>query len=365
MRPPAVDALAAERDRARAWSQVPHHRPQRGGLAGAVAADETDDLAGADLQRHASQDVARLDVDVDPADGQHQVWLAPAPADHHVHQPLVGLDVLRRRVGEDLALVEGDDAVGIAEDDVHVVFHLDDRLEPHGLGGAHQGLHDARLVGGAHAARRLVEQDDLRAQGEGGRHVEQLLVALRQVARERPAPVAEAEQLRDLEGVGLHLVVAGEGGEEPAAAAEPRRHRRLQRLQHREVREDLHELEAARHAELRQPHGTDARDVALLEADGARRGTREPGEQVDERGLPRAVRADDRDELAGVDAEAHAVQRAELAVVLREVLRAEDHAGRRATRPRRPPGAKMTSAARIAPNTSRQNGTTDITKSWR
>ena len=37
-------------------------------------------------------------------------------------------DARRRRVGEDPALVERDDAVGVAEDDVHVVLDLDDGL---------------------------------------------------------------------------------------------------------------------------------------------------------------------------------------------------------------------------------------------
>src|SRR2546426_6784786 len=92
-------------------------------------------------------------------------------------------------------------------------------------------------------------------------------------------------------------------------------------------------------------------------------------EDVDERGLARPVRPDDRDELTGADAEAHAVERAELAVELPEPLGAEDHGdeastgGRLTQNPASPPGATMTIAARIAPKISRQNGTTDITQS--
>src|SRR2546426_5935711 len=53
------------------------------------------------------------------------------------------------------------------------------------------------------------------------------------------------------------------------------------------------------------------------EGDGAGGGAENAGEDVDERGLARPVRPDDRDELTGADGEAHAVERAE--------LRSEEH----------------------------------------
>src|SRR2546426_3259678 len=109
--------------------------------------------------------------------------------------------------------------------------------------------------------------------------------------------------------------------------------------------------------------------VAVPEGDGAGGGAENAGEDVDERGLARPVRPDDRDELTGADGEAHAVERAELALELPEPLGAEDHGdeaptgGRLTQNPPSPPGATMTIAARIAPKISRQNGTTDITQS--
>ena len=66
----------------------------------------------------------------------------------------------------------------------------------------------AVLSRGAHAAGGLVEQDDLGPQGEGRGHVEQLLVALGQLARRRVALVGEAEQLGHLQRARLHLAVA-------------------------------------------------------------------------------------------------------------------------------------------------------------
>src|SRR5262245_38199083 len=84
-----------------------------------------------------------------------------AAADHRVDHVLIGAESAWRRVGQHLALVERDDAVRVAEDDVHVVLDLDDGAKPDAPRGAHQDLHDQGLVGRAHAARRLVEQDDL------------------------------------------------------------------------------------------------------------------------------------------------------------------------------------------------------------
>src|SRR5947207_63674 len=160
-----------------------------------------------------------------------------APADDRIDDASIGLERGRRAVGEHAALVERDDPVGVGEDDVHVVFDLDDGADADPLRGRDERLHDRRLVCRAHARRRLVQQDD-------------------------------------------------------------------------------------------------------------------------------------RHELARVDGEAHAVESAELAVELADPLGAKDHA-REASRstarlsqsPASPPGATMTIEARIAPKTSRQNGTTDITQS--
>src|SRR5438445_2664095 len=121
VRPAAVDGLAAELDRARARAQVPHDRAQGRRLPRAVPADEADHLARTHAERHGPQDVARLDEHVDRVHGQHGP-ASPrpgAPADDRVDDAPVGLDRGRRAVGEHAPLVEGDDPVGVAEDDVH------------------------------------------------------------------------------------------------------------------------------------------------------------------------------------------------------------------------------------------------------
>src|SRR2546425_5335062 len=293
----------------------------------------------------------------------------PGPAaDHGVDHPLVGQNRRRRGVGQHFALVERDDAVRVREDDVHVVLHLDDGSEPDPLRRRHQGLHDRRLVRGADPRRRLVEEDDLRLQRERGSHVEELLVTLRQVSGRHVALVAEAEQLGDLERAFLHLVVSGQRREQAGPAPESGHDRGLERLEDREVGKDLDELEGAGHAEPRQAHRADAADLPVLEAHGARARPRDAGEDVDQRRLAGAIRSDDRDELARVDPEAHAVEGAELSVELPEPVRLENHARdggterRRVTSPMSPCGAKMTMTASIAPKISRQYGTIDITQ---
>src|SRR2546422_5224792 len=180
---------------------------------------------------------------------------------------------------------------------------------------------------------------------------------------------AQTEQLGDLERALSNRAVGGEGREEAGAVPETRDHRRLERLEHREVRKDLDELEGPCDPQAGQAGGSDPAHVAVPEGDGAGGWAENAGEDVDERGLARPVRPDDRDELTGADGEAHAVERAELAVEPPEPPGAEGHGGaastggRPAQNPASPPGAAVTLAARIAPKISRQNGTTDITRS--
>src|SRR6266480_1696890 len=143
-----------------------------------------------------------------------------ATADDRIDDASIGLERGRRAVGEHAALVERDDPVGVGEDDVHVVFDLDDGADADPLRGRDERLHDRRLVCRAHARRRLVQQDDLRPQRERGGHVEELLVSLRQVLGARVALVAQAEQLGDLARALPNLVVRGERREETRAAPE-------------------------------------------------------------------------------------------------------------------------------------------------
>ena len=54
----AGDDVAVEADRPSAGRREPHDRAERGGLAGAVAAEQRRDLAARHLERHAAEDLA-------------------------------------------------------------------------------------------------------------------------------------------------------------------------------------------------------------------------------------------------------------------------------------------------------------------
>src|SRR5579864_3447460 len=76
-------------------------------------------------------------------------------ADECGRDGVVTADLVRRAVGEDRPLVHDDDALGIAEHDVHVVLDDDDRDAARAHDRAHD-VHDRRLLAGGHAARGLV-----------------------------------------------------------------------------------------------------------------------------------------------------------------------------------------------------------------
>src|SRR5207248_2187960 len=79
-------------------------------------------------------------------------------------------------------------------------------------------------------------------------------------------------------------------------------------------------------------------------------------DRVEERGLAAAVRADHADDLARADGEAHAIDRANGAVVLDAVLYLQElrhDRRRRSGMESRPPGSQIISATTARPNTTR------------
>jgi len=67
-----ADVSAFVADGAAARVQITHHRHDRCGLAGAVASKQADDLAVADRERHAMQDVAIAVIGIDLVEIEHQ-----------------------------------------------------------------------------------------------------------------------------------------------------------------------------------------------------------------------------------------------------------------------------------------------------
>src|SRR5204863_630666 len=88
----------------------------------------------------------------------------------------------------------------------------------------------------------------------------------------------------------------------------------LEVLAHRHVREDAPPLRAVRDAHLEHAARAGARDVLALEFDPAARRADDSRDRAQRRGLARAVRADEADELAFFSPEPKAAHRRPLAL---------------------------------------------------
>ncbi len=205
--------------------------------------------------------------------------------------------------------MHGHDPGAVGEHHVHVVLddHRGDAARAHHLG---DDVHDRRLLARAHPAGGLVEEEQLGAQRVGHRHVQELALALGQPARRLAGAGVQPELLQHHRPLVAHRGVGvGEREQAPGAplAGEDREgHVVLDR----ELVEEVHELEAARDAEPDLVMDRGPRDVGPLEVDPARVGRDQPADQVDERGLPRAVGADEGEHLARRHREVHVVHRA-------------------------------------------------------
>src|ERR1700693_2823063 len=109
-------------------------------------------------------------------------------------------DLVRGAVGQDCALVHGDDPGTVLEHHVHVVLDDDGRdpPRPHHLRDA---VHDRRLLAGADAAGGLVEEEELGLERVGDGHVEELALALAEPARDHAGLARQAELLEHGHGL--------------------------------------------------------------------------------------------------------------------------------------------------------------------
>src|SRR5262245_65928630 len=106
-----------------------------------------------------------------------------------------------------------DDAVGISEHDIHVVFD-DDRANLSGPNNGGDNIHDRGLLPRANAAGRLVKKQELWPERVGHGDVEELALTLGEAAGWLVGLVFEAELPKHLEGFGSHSVVRTRRSEE-------------------------------------------------------------------------------------------------------------------------------------------------------
>jgi hypothetical protein len=227
-----------------------HDRAQRGGLAGAVAAQQHGQLAARHDEVDAMQDVVRPDVRVHAFQREQVVAHAASLATPRYASWTMGEAITSAGSpsATSAAVVQHDDAVGQFAHHVHLVFHQQDRLGLVRLQPADQVEDDGRL-GRVHAGRGLVEHEHLRLQRHQHRDLQLALVAVRQVGHELVLLVLQRDGGQDAVGA-LHqrLVVAPDAPqvEAPAVGAVTRRlHGQPHVLQHGEAREQVGELEGA------------------------------------------------------------------------------------------------------------------------
>src|SRR5207237_4536176 len=119
--------------------------------------------------------------------------------------------------------------------------------------------------------------------------------------------IDETEQTQARAGALLAGLEDGAAAEETKVVADLELDGDADVLQHGQLREDAGDLEGTRDAAPAARRGGERGDVVAVEEDTTRRRRQEPRDQVEQRGLPGAVRSDDRPQLARLHRETDAV----------------------------------------------------------
>src|SRR5215470_1137718 len=217
------------------------------------------------------------------------------------------IEAPRRRIVEDAAVAQGDDAVRVVASEADLVKARDDR---HPLGG-HRTERVEHTGGrfGIEARHGLVRQHHGRFLREGARDGDPLLLPTREPIRPAVGLVEKADSVETPErllAIRLH---------EAAREDTPGRHGGEATGQY-----VLDATQPANEVELLEDHGdlaprgaeiapAEAADVASVDLDHAAIGSDEPGEAAEERGLARAARTQNADELARRNLERHLAER--------------------------------------------------------
>ena len=295
LRAAAAERAIAEADLAASRRDQPHDRVQRRRLPRAVRADEPDDLAGRDVERDAADgsDAAVRDLEIANLERAHSADRRLAEVRRGDVE--VAADLARRALGERPALVEHLDPVADVHDQRHVVV---DEEHARVVVVAHRAddLGERRHLRLRKTRRGLVHEDEPRLGRERPCDAEPSLVAVRERAGRCVRIRLELERLEQRVGATPRL---------PRSRSDAER-RHLDVLPHGEPAERAAVLEGP--GETRPPAAVrpPARDVASFELDRALVREVEAGEEVHERRLPGAVRADEADDLVPVQLERHA-----------------------------------------------------------
>ena len=335
------DLLAPELDSALARVQEAEDRLDQGRLARPVGSDDGHDLALADVDRDAVEDVGLGDVAGDHVLGaQHHLALAvaahrpgpvPAAAEVGVDHRLVGANLVRLAVGDHRALGHHDHPVGVVHDHLHVVL---DEQEGDPVLGA-QALHVVEQPapeGRVDPGHRLVEEQEAGLRHQRPGELEQLALASGEGARVLVRELGQVEHVEQLDRLLVDLALARAPAErpedhvgEPLARLVGRRQHHV--VDHRHRRQRLGDLEGPHHSQPGDHVRRSPLDLAAVEHRPAAIRAVEAGDQVEEGRLAGAVGADQGRDRAPLDVHRRPADRLDAAEVLDDLGRFEDLRG--------------------------------------
>src|SRR5229473_2866325 len=247
-----------------------------------------------------------------------RVLLAEVRLDHR----RVDRDLGGRALRDFAPVVEDDDTLAHADDHLHHVLD-DDERDAAVVDSAEQ---DDRLVhlAAAQAGHHLVQQQDARFHRQRSRELEALAADDGETLGWFVAPPVKAHELEHL--VGLAQCFA----RRTACTARAEHRADADVLAHAEVGEGARDLEGAGEAEAPDAMRPEAVQHGPGERDRAAARPERAGDDVEERGLARAIRADETEDLALSEIEAHVAHRVERAELARRLSdREEGRAGER------------------------------------
>src|SRR5262245_5024362 len=250
-------------------------------------------------------------------------------------------DLGARALDHHLAEVEHGNALGQIESDVHVVLDHDDRHLARDA--VDQPEHVAPLLH-REPGERLVEKEHAGLLGQGHRDLDAAALPVGRLGQRALGEMLEADPAQGLARARDQLGLAVEANQRVPAESPAPEQRERDVPEQGLAAEQGDDLVRARDAEVCAPTARHARDVAVEERDRPAVGLELAGDQVEQRGLPRAIGPDDEPPLARLDGERHVGGDPEAAERLAEVLHAE-----RAHRPPSLPGAGTTAASRGRP----------------